>query len=262
MLAIYLRDRLPSALVTIALQIGLVALLAFSFEAVRHTSGEKETTITLSPLVRPVQQPTVIDARGTSERRKTSPSQVSPEVTAPIIANPSTVVAPPVVGADGKEHGVLEGLSQAPIDCLSQSQSGLTEAQRAHCPSPPKANANEIPLHPDSHVKDEPYWEGERENSKAPVALPGAAAGPFGILLEALLNPGAFANKEAYSYGPLPPPKAGTPADPNGPPPHASDDAFKAALKAVHARDQALYGKPAPVTSASPAQTSPAANPP
>lgn len=251
-----IRDRLPSATAALAIQLAIAALLAVSFEAVRQAAPEKETILNLPPLVRPAPAPMVIDARG---RRRTSPAAAPPPVpqspapAAPVLTAPPATAAPSAAGAvpaPGRRTGQAAP-GPAPADCAPQNLASLTPAERALCPPPPRADANEIPLNPQSHVKDAPYWEAERENSRAPFALPGAAAGPFGVLLSALLNPGAFADKHSYSYGPALTTKAGTP-DPDAPPAHVSDDAFRKALQAANDRKRMLYGKP-PAAAAQPA---------
>jgi hypothetical protein len=211
--------------------------------------------------------PLVIDARG-KPRRFVRPALKTTPTTTHV---PSIVIAPPTFGADQTERGILEEPSRAPTDCSTQILVGVKAAQRTYCPSPPQANSNQIPLNPSDHVKDEPYWAGEQENRNAPPMLPGAngallatlphtnialraSSGPLGVLLNALANPSSFRNKENYGYSSVPPAKAGTPADPNAPPPLASDDAFKKALQATNDRKQSLYGRPLTPLTVSPTQ--------
>ena len=120
-------------------------------------------------------------------------------------------------------------------------------AARRDCPPPSPAAETQALLHPNHRVKDEDYYAAEKAQRDAPFMLPGAGAGPLGILLTALFNPGAFADKHNYNAGPPLPPKDGDAASDSrkSPPQHASDDAFKDALQAINDH-KAQSGRAAP----------------
>ena len=235
-----LRQRLTSATAAIGVQAGLFAMLLLSFEAVRQLPPEKETILVLPPLPRPVSRPAiVIDGRPRPPLRASTapPPLVTP---LPVPAAPAPQAAP------GTSTAVLHDLGKALADCRPEKYNDLPPADRARCP-PPAAQAkknDDQDLLAMPHVKDEQYWAAEKANRDAPFQLPGAGAGPLGILLTALFNPSAFADKHNYSAGPPLPPKDGGPAG-SEPRQHASDTLVQDALAAVNARKRALYAKPA-----------------
>lgn len=229
------REKLPSALGAIAIQGALAALVALSFEAVRQAVPEKETILLLPPAPKPP-EPMIIDARGA---RKPAP--------APVLRNsaPETpiVAAPPAPPAATVMEPASAPTAQAQADCSPEVRARMLPAKRAALCPPPPPGPNDVPLQiGDGPVKDEEYFAAERARRDAPFTLPGAGAGPLGILLTALFNPSAFADKRNYNGG-LPPRGGATP--PSRPPPrHATDAEFQKALKAVNDRKAGLPAKP------------------
>ena len=243
-----LRDRLPSAVVAIALQAGLLALLIFSFQAVRHAVEEKETVLTLPPLVKapPRHQPVVIDARG-----KKGPGAAAAPPEAPSAdVQPSFNVSAPQSGV------ALQGLGRDLDNCpVEKGDSNATERQ--HCPPVegiPRA-AEARPAQP-ADAKHQAYWEAERAAAHTPPRIPCVSLfstqigmGGFqkqdnGVMLDPLcvireLRGGADTGKPQYDSGP---------SDPGGG--HVSEVAFKQALAAVQTRQRAVYGKAAPTSGA------------
>jgi hypothetical protein len=231
-----LRDRLPSAAAAIALQGGLLALLVLSFELVRHVAPEKETIITLPPLARPQARraPVVIDARPHAPAAPPAPAQtVTPRFVPP---TDLTLPAPP-------GNALSPAPGRAGADCGAPGAAGHNACPPAHAGAPP----DEIPLHPESHVKNAPIWQSEIERRNTPPSVPCVS------LTNNAVGMGGF-NKEDHGarlditcalkeWGnpSLLPPVRGAPADPG--PQHASDDAFNKALQAVNARKQALSGR-------------------
>jgi hypothetical protein len=231
-----LRDRLPSAAAAIALQGGLLALLVLSFEVVRHVAPEKETFITLPPLARPEAQraPVVIDAR---PRASTVTPPAAENVT-PRFTAPPDLALPPAPD---------NTLSPAPGRAVTACGAPGAGGQGACPPARAGSQSDEIPLHPESRVKNAPIWQSEIERRDTPprvpcVSLTNNAIGLGGFQKE---DHGArlditCALKE-WGNPSLLPPVRGAPADPG--PQHASDDAFNKALQAVNARKQALSGR-------------------
>lgn len=218
-----LRERLPSAAAAIGLQAGLFALLAVSFNAVRHMGEEKETILVLPPLARPAPAPPLtIDARGRSKTAPTATSGLPGSSSATAIT-----AAPPAVGSS------LDGgaLPVAP-DCIPPGQA--SSASRTPCPLPPRpAQIDEIPLHPESHVKDEAHWAEQWEREHAEY-LPGVTAGERSIHVE-LFNSNGPSLLGGYR----------TPvADPTHA--HATDAEFQKALAAHQARQLELSGRARP----------------
>lgn len=273
-------DRFSGAAIAIALQAGLAMLLVFSFQAVRHLGEEKETTLTLPPLPRPVPRaPVTIDARGKPPQaaRPASPNML-PSYALPTF-NPNTAQsgAAPLGGAG------TEALGRALAKCRPANYANLNASERRDCPPPEglaRQDPNLLPLTPDKPVKNAPIWQAEVDRRNAPLALPGAEGGVLGIL-GALLG-GGFGDKRNYSYAPpqtapmdgaemtrqyalhgsgcpelddttkrncqndraaLPGVSValGSPLPTH---PHVSDSAFQQALAATQARTRALYGKP------------------
>jgi hypothetical protein len=238
-----LRDRLPSAAAAIGVQLAIAALLAMSFEVMRQVTLQKETILYLPPLARPVlPRPRVIDARGAA--RPNSPAPPAAENTSPAFpAAPPALALPATPG-----NALLPAPGQAGADCAAPGGAG-----RNACP-PPQAGprSDEIPLHPESHVKNAPVWQSEIDRRNTPprvpcVSLTNSVAGMGGFVREdhgARLDIGCAL--KALRDGPsLLPPVQGLPG-PDTPPPHASGPAFDKALQAINARKRLLYAKSAP----------------
>jgi hypothetical protein len=218
------RERVTSAAAAIGVQAGIAALLVASFAVVRQVRDEKESFITLPPLAapKPPPSPVTIDARG----RRTPPPLKAP--------------APP-----GDEPAVM---APAP----SPPQAGITQPPAPSLPSRPKAYPNEIPLHPESHVKNAPVWQSEIDRRNTPLRVPcvtltSSAAGMNGFAKEdhgVSLDIGCLL--KALRDGPqFLPPVQGLPGQ-NAPRPHASDQDFGKALQAINARKRALYARATP----------------
>lgn len=220
------RERLPSAAAAIALQAGLLTLLVLSFQVVRYVSQEKESTIFLPPLARPLPRPMMIDARGPGKPKPAAaPPPVSDSAGVPAIANAPRAPATP-------GNGIEAPPGQAQADCVPPGQA--RPASRVACPpSSPRAETNEIPLHPESHVKDEEHWAQEWEREHAPY-LPGVSAGEHDIHITLFSSDGPSLFGGYRTPEPVP-----THA-------HSSNADFQNALAAYQARMRVLYAKPAP----------------
>ena len=223
-----LRERLPSAIAAIALQAGMLALLAFSFAVVRHVGVEKETFLTLPPPAQTLPAAMVIDARGRPKPLAAAPDRPAP----PVIA------APPVIGAPALP-GTAPQAAGAPLPCIPAGQA--RPAYRVACPQPPplpQAQNDDIPLHPESHVKDEARWQAEMAHKNDPLGVslgPGVSVAPGGVGLQLTIQDplcklaGLFIKLHCGAV----------------PVYHTSTDAqFQAARAAVQARTQSIYGKP------------------
>ena len=201
-----LRDRLPSAAVAIALQAGLLALLVFSFQAVRHMSEEKETILILPPPAKIVPRaPVTIDARGKPPQavRPAAPTALPP------YALPSFNFSAPQSGTAPLGSGAAEDLNRDIAKCRVENYGNLNASERQRCPPPEglaRRDPSLAPLNPDKPVKNAPVWQAEVDRRNAPPGLPGASGGIVGILETLLFNPGAYADKRSYSYGPQDPP--------------------------------------------------------
>ena len=236
--SVTLRDRLPSAAAAIALQGGLLALLVLSFEVVRHAAPEKETILLLPPAARPQARraPVVIDARPRAFAAPPPAAEtVTPRLTPPDLALP----APP-------GNALAPAPGQAESDCGAPGAAG----PGACPPAQAGARSDEIPLRPESHVKNAPIWQSEIEHRNTPPRVPCVS------LTENIVGIGGFQKQdhgarlditcalEEWGKPSLLPPVSGMPAADPGPQ-HASDDAFNKALRAVNARKQILSGRPA-----------------
>jgi len=236
-----LRDRLPSAAAAIALQGGLLALLVLSFDVVRHVAPEKETFINLPPLARPEAQraPVVIDAR---PRASTVTPPAAENVTPRFTAPPDLALPPAPDNA----------LSPAPGRAVTACGAPGAGGQGACPPARAGSQSDEIPLHPESRVKNAPIWQSEIERRNTPprvpcVSLTNSATGMSGFQKE---DHGARLDlvcvlKTLREGATLLPPVRGA-SDPDPGPRHASDDAVAKALRAVNERKRALYARPAP----------------
>src|SRR3569833_960734 len=214
------RERLPSAAAAIGLQVGLFALLAVSFNVVRHIGEEKETILELPALGLPQRPaPLTIDARGRTKK---------PSATVPMSGGGSgpAFTAPPAGAVPSLEGTTVQPAPITP-DCVPLGQA--RPASRPACPPPPRpAQTDEIPLHPESHVKDQAHWAEQWEREHAEY-LPGVTASERSIQVE-LFN----------SAGPSLLGGDRTPvADPTHP--HASDADFGKAMDAYHERMRTLY---------------------
>jgi hypothetical protein len=273
-------DRFSGAAIAIALQAGLLALLVFSFQVVRHLGQEKENILILPPLVRDAPRtPVTIDARG---RPPLTARPASPTVLPPY-ALPSFNPSAPQSGTAPLGGAGAEDLGRQIAKCGPANYGNLNASERKACPPPvalARPDPNLVPLNPDKPVKNAPIWQAEVDRRNAPVALPGAEGGILGIL-GALLT-GGFGDKRNYSYAPPEAPPmdgaemtrqyalhgSGCPelddttkrncqhdraALPGvsvaiGAPlpshPHVSDAAFLEALAATQARTRSLYARP------------------
>jgi hypothetical protein len=241
-----LRDRFSGAAAAVAVQAGLLALLVLSFEAVRHAVEEKETILTLPPLIKPVARhaPVVIDARG--KRRPAGVAQ--PEAPLPAYAQPSRNLSAPQGGI------ALQGPASGLDNC--RVENGGTNAREGCLPAQGRPRPADAQLAPPAKVKHQPYWEAERAAAHTPPRVPcvslfsvqvgmdgfqkkdsGVMTDPLCIIRE--LRGGADSGKPQYDSAP---------SDPGGG--HASEVAFKQALAAVQTRQRALYGKAAPTSGA------------
>jgi hypothetical protein len=236
-----LRDRLSSAAIAIALQAGLLALLAFSFEAVRHAVDENESILTMPPIANapPRREPVVIDARG-KKRPAAAPSEAPTA-----LAQPSFNFSAPQNGT--ALQGPARDLDNCPVG------KGGTNAGEGCLPvqgRPGHADA------PPAEAKHPAYWETERAGAHTPPRVPcvslfathvgmnsfqkednGVMTDPLCVIRE--LRGGGDDGKPRYDSAP---------SDPGGG--HASEVAFKQALAAVQTRQRALYGKAAPTSGA------------
>jgi len=273
------RERLPSAIAAIALQVGLLALLAFSFAVVRQVSLEKENTITLPPLARPLPQQKPATAPGHKPETATPPPAAQPA--------PLPFYASPGFTLDSGGAGIR--LAQPPNlkDCRPENYADLNASERAACSSQDMArrDPNALPADPSKPVKNAPVWQAEIDRRNAPPVIPGG--NPLGAAFTLLFNPGAFLDPRNYSYatpgnGGAPaidgaesthqiwsqPPqcpaglddtsrrtcqanaaavyrlKFATSGAPGPAMPHVTDSAFQQARAAAQARTQSIYGRP------------------
>jgi hypothetical protein len=118
-----LRDRFSGAAAAIAVQAGLLALLALSFQAVRHMGEEKETILTLPPLAKAPPRPLVIDARGKRRPAGAAPSEAPPLAD----VQPSFNVSAPQSGV------ALQGPARGLDNCRVE-KGGPNATERQQCP--------------------------------------------------------------------------------------------------------------------------------
>ena len=220
--ASFFRERLPSAVVAIALQVGLFALLAMSFEVVRNVSEEKETILHLTPLPRPVpRRPVIMVGRG-------KPSPVPPPRAATAVSLPAWTT--PGLALGNEQNRIQLAPRTAAPDCRTENYANLNPIDRKACLPARQANKDreQMPLYPDAHVKDEEHWAQEWEKEQSPY-LPGVSAGPNSVHTTLFDSNGpslltGYRTPDAY------PTHA-----------HASDADVQKAMDAYHARMGVLY---------------------
>lgn len=144
------RERLPSAIAAIALQVGMLALLALSFQVVRQIGQEQESILTLPSLTqfRPRQRvPTPAPSKNPNTTTTAPP---------PAWAMPGFTLGNPGAGA-----GVA--LAQPPgLDaCRPENYTNLNARDRAACSHVEdlaRRDPNALPLDPNKPVKNAPKW--------------------------------------------------------------------------------------------------------
>ncbi len=197
------KDRLSGAMLALAINAALFALLIFSL--VPHAPPQRPTqereTILLLPTLTPPRAPVVIDAR---PDLSTPPQPVTPPAppsawSPPLYATPKFDLpyAPPIPGSDrALLMAVLRGLN-----CIPDEKGRVS----ALCPraftSPPPLRDRALAQPPG---RNEARLAAENACADGPAILPGGS--PLGILYNVITNPSAFADKRSYC-APPPPPK-------------------------------------------------------
>jgi hypothetical protein len=284
MTAATFREKLPSALAAIALQVGMLALLALSFEVVRHIGAEKETILVLPPLARtaPATRPMVIDGR-----------RIPKPEAAPLAPQTLPAWATQGFALGSGANGILLAPRAGLTDCRPENLGRLGALERQAClPSAQMAARDPGALVPYKLVPKAPTFQSGIDRRDAPVGLPGASGGPIGLLFTLLLDPGAYGDRRNYSYAQPQAPamdgaemtrqffqhmmdcpstvmddtsrkacQANMAAAPmlaltggpiGGGGPHVSDPVFQEALAGVQARTRSLYGRPVLASGAQP----------
>ncbi|HJR57527.1 MAG TPA: hypothetical protein VJ798_13205 [Rhizomicrobium sp.] len=192
------KDKLPSIAGTLAMQAAFAALLLFSITAVRRELAQPETILFLPP-----SRPVTIDARQPRPLRD-RPQQPAAQA-APMPPPLLPAYAAPSAGLSASTGGngaLLGALGRYVENCRIERRDA-----DASCPPSKLAHRDERTLALDERkqVKNAPVWQAEVDRRNAPFALPGAGAGPLGILITALVNPSAFSDPKAYSAVSPPP---------------------------------------------------------
>ena len=279
-------DRLPSAAAAIALQGGLLALLAFSFAVVRHVAVEKETFLALPPLAQEKTQP---------QQKRPASNDARPNVAAPTppatAGPPMPAWATPGFALGGGQNGIR--LAQPPsLDaCRPENYTNLNTSDRKACSrgeNLARQGDGTLPLNPNKPVRNAPVWQAEIDRRNGPMVLPGGDI--FGTALTLLFNPQAFTDKRNYSYAQpddaakvdgaeathrlwSQPPQCAAGLDDTSmrvcqanaaatynhggamvyhDHPHVADAAFQKARAATQARTKSFYSPPAPASGAPP----------
>lgn len=220
-----IKDRLSSLALALLLQMGLLALLIFSFEVIPHLAPEPETILTLPPMVKPKPQalPQIIDARGKLPN-PTRPAQTGAPPTLSPPQGTSSAIAPAVVAPP--TPGALQALGHALFDCAPEKLASMSAEDRAHCPPLTGGTAHKNDTGPPTspyQAKDKALWDEEmaRKNS-----VPGPGTNRAVILSDPICHLALtllFAS--GYSCGPPPPASVSV-----------TDAQFQAALDAYHKR--------------------------
>ena len=191
--------RAAALLFALGVQAGIALLLLLSFTVIRLVAPEKETILYL-PRLKP--EAKIIDAHRPPQPRALPPSPAAPPAAPPPLPA-YAMPGPALPGAAGSGSTLLQALGRNLANCRIEDM-GRREAA-ARCPpsglTPPDQRIVKLD---DRQVKNAPMWQGEVDRRNAPFALPGAGAGPLGILVTALLNPSAFSDPKAYSAVPAP----------------------------------------------------------
>jgi hypothetical protein len=271
-----IRERLPSAAAAIAVQAGLLALLVFSFEVVRHIAVEKETTLILPRLTRPA--PPHAQASPDGRSRPPASAIAPPAGALPAYARPDFQFAAPQ-----RATAASRDLNRDIVRCRVENAASLNPLDRKDCPQPDMARHDPatLPLDPGKPVRNAEVWKDDAARKNTPFTLPGGDALHTALML--LLHPSIFGDKRAYSApGPELPPMDGaemarqhallsdhclalddttrrncerdsaaeyratiaTFGAPAPDHPHVADTAFNQALAAVQARNRSLSAKP------------------
>jgi hypothetical protein len=207
------KDRLPSALLALVIQAGLIGLLIFSFHAVRRPQNEQESVLFLSrPPIRRV-EPTVaiIDARGAPLAHNRSAS--APVLPLFVQPDSTSTEAAPTASAPSSPDA-LHSPGHALFDCAPEKLANLPPDERANCPpaiqSMAKQNGSDVITSP-YQAKNQAHWDEEMARKNAPVTLPGGSI--LGAVVTLLTKPSAFADKRSYTdTSPAPPQMTGADA--------------------------------------------------
>jgi hypothetical protein len=187
------KDKLPSIAGTLAIQAAFAVLLLFSITAVRQAEAPVETIFLLP---RPKPEPIVIDARQPPESKKAA--EQAPPGAAPGPPSQLPAYALPAQTLAGYRQFATSALVRSLIQSFNACRKKEGE-DRPVCPGAVTQPDPRIVTLEDKDVKEAEIWQGEIDRRNAPFALPGAGAGPLGVLLSALVNPGAFSDPKAYS---------------------------------------------------------------
>ena len=165
------RQRLAGAILAIAVQAGLLALLVISRPVIAPPEKlAKELTLFLPRLPPAPAPPVSLSAPA---------KQAAPRLTAPR----PIVPAPPPLGALRAAPAApdLSQLGRSLFGCAIETWSSLTPEQRAKCPRPGEGltvrSAPDLLHPPPSRSKDEAYWQEQwAEDHWSPPACPGGAS--------------------------------------------------------------------------------------
>ena len=184
------KDKLPSIAGTLAMQAAFAALLLFSVTAVRQAVPPVETVFLLP---KPKPEPIVIDARQPpkpmEEEQMPAGAIAEPPSQLPAYAAPGQTLN----GSRLEGSALLRALVQDFHACRKKEGEDRPVCPGGIAPADPR-----IVKFEDRAVKGSDTWQADVDRRNAPFALPGAGAGPLGILITALTNPSAYSDPKAY----------------------------------------------------------------
>ena len=199
------RDRLPGALLALAINAALLALLVFSLAPhppPPQDASQPRETVLLLPRLKPPGDPVVIDARPrtAAPEQPVTPPAPPADWSPPLYATPQFDLphAPPIPGS---ARALLTAIDRG-LRCLPDEKGRVSALCPENSAAPPPHNRDMGPAAPG---RNESLFAAEKNCADAPMVLPGGH--PFGILVNALTNPSAFAEKRGYCPPPLKPPR-------------------------------------------------------
>jgi hypothetical protein len=160
------RERLPAAILALAIQALLLGLLLYAFPLTapnRHAA--RETLLLLPRLIQPPPSaaPSTIDARGPAR---------APVIAPPIFVPPPSATTPPGAVMPAPD---VQALGRSLFNCAPENYANLSAEDRARCARPGDGMAVAQPpnlLGGKSHVKDEAHWQEELAREQSPTVLP------------------------------------------------------------------------------------------
>jgi hypothetical protein len=157
------RDRLPSAVLALALQAAFIAAFLHALPPMAPPKQLARELVFILPRLAPKPLP--------------GPPQMAPRATSlPVFVPPPLFSLPaPSASSPNAPSTAVQNFGRAVFGCAPETYSSLTPQQRAQCLRPGEGVAiQEVPnlMGSPSHVKDEAHWQEEWAREQSPALLP------------------------------------------------------------------------------------------